>query len=125
MSHAGAMGLMQLMPETWQEMRAAHDLGPDPHAPRDNILAGTAYLRAMYDRFGHPGLFGAYHAGPGRYAAHLVSGRALPAETRAYLATLSGAGDAPIKTAPPPAARGLFALQHGAPEPSSAKAEIG
>ena len=121
-SHAGAMGLMQLMPATWHEMRAAHDLGPDPHAPRDNILAGTAYLRAMYDRFGHPGLFGAYHAGPGRYAAHLVSGRALPAETRAYLATLSGAARAQVRTTPPPAAPGLFALRREH-ETSPAKAE--
>lgn len=59
-SRAGAMGLMQLMPGTWREMRAAHGLGADPHDPRDNILAGTAYLRAMHDRFGYPGLFAAY-----------------------------------------------------------------
>lgn len=51
-SHAGAMGLMQLMPATWAEMRERHRLGPDPHDPRDNVLAGTAYLRAMYERFG-------------------------------------------------------------------------
>ena len=70
-SPAGAMGLMQLMPATWTAMRAAHGLGGNPHDPRDNILAGTAYLRAMYDRFGYPGLFGAYNAGPGRYAAYL------------------------------------------------------
>ena len=89
-SSAGAMGLMQLMPSTWAAMRAAHALGGDPHDPRDNILAGTAYLRAMYDRFGYPGLFAAYNAGPGRYAAHLATGRALPGETRAYLAALTG-----------------------------------
>lgn len=89
-SRAGAMGLMQLMPATWAAMRAAHGLGVDPHDPRDNILAGTAYLRAMYDRFGYPGLFAAYNAGPGRYTAHLATGRALPGETRAYLAALTG-----------------------------------
>lgn len=89
-SRAGAVGLMQLMPATWAEMRAAHGLGGNPHDPRDNILAGTAYLRAMYDRFGYPGLFAAYNAGPGRYAAYLATGRALPAETRAYLAMVSG-----------------------------------
>lgn len=94
-SHAGAMGLMQLMPATWTAMRAAHGLGRNPHDPRDNILAGTAYLRAMYDRFGYPGLFGAYNAGPGRYAAHLASGRPLPAETRAYLAKVSGTPASP------------------------------
>jgi len=88
-SRAGAMGLMQLMPGTWREMRAAHGLGPDPHEPRDNILAGTAYLRAMYDRFGYPGLFAAYNAGPARYAEHLASGRRLPSETRAYVAAVA------------------------------------
>ncbi|TPG20985.1 lytic transglycosylase domain-containing protein [Sphingomonas koreensis] len=90
-SHAGAMGLMQLMPGTWAQMRVVLRLGGDPYDPRDNILAGTAYLRLMYDRFGYPGLFAAYNAGPARYAAYLVSGRALPGETRAYLASVSGA----------------------------------
>ena len=70
-SHAGAMGLMQLMPGTWSEMRARLGLGSDPHSPRDNILAGTLYLRLMYDRFGYPGLFAAYNAGPARYAEHV------------------------------------------------------
>lgn len=89
-SHAGAMGLMQLMPGTWAQMRAALRLGADPHDPHDNILAGTAYLRLMYDRFGYPGLFAAYNAGPARYAAYLATGRILPGETRAYLASVGG-----------------------------------
>ncbi len=94
-SSAGAMGLMQLMPATWGELRARLGLGRDPHAPRDNILAGTAYLREMYDRFGYPGLFAAYNAGPARYSASLASGRPLPAETRAYLAeVVAGVGAA-------------------------------
>ena len=98
-SRAGAMGLMQLMPGTWRAMRAAHGLGPDPHDPRDNILAGTAYLRAMYDRFGYPGLFAAYNAGPARYADHLMTGRMLPVETRAYVARIAGSGR--LSRAPP------------------------
>ncbi|WP_395337581.1 lytic transglycosylase domain-containing protein [Novosphingobium sp. BL-8A] len=89
-SRAGAMGLMQLMPDTWAELRRRLGLGSDPHAPRDNILAGTAYLRDMYDRFGYPGLFAAYNAGPARYAASLANGRPLPAETQAYLASVTG-----------------------------------
>ena len=89
-SRAGAMGLMQLMPGTWAEQRGALGLGADPHDPRDNILAGTCYLRLMYDRFGYPGLFAAYNAGPARYAAFLATGRTLPGETRAYLATVGG-----------------------------------
>ena len=88
-SHAGAMGLMQLMPTTWGEMRSAYRLGSDPHNPRDNIIAGTAYLRMMHDRFGYPGMFAAYNAGPGRYSEHLESGRELPGETRAYLAAVT------------------------------------
>jgi hypothetical protein len=85
-SPAGAMGLMQLMPATWSEMRDRHGLGPDPNDPRDNILAGSAFLRAMYDRFGFPGMFAAYNAGPTRYADHLATGRPLPAETVRYVA---------------------------------------
>ena len=77
-SSAGAMGLMQLMPGTWRDMRLLLGLGSDPQDPRDNILAGSAYLRLMYDRFGYPGLFAAYHAGPARYAGVLSGDRALP-----------------------------------------------
>jgi hypothetical protein len=81
---------MQVMPATWAEMRAALGLGPDPHDPRDNILAGTFYLRRMYDRFGYPGLFAAYNAGPARYADALAGRRRLPAETRFYVAQVAG-----------------------------------
>ncbi|MER9026175.1 lytic transglycosylase domain-containing protein [Mesorhizobium sp. M0815] len=91
-SHAGAIGLMQVMPGTYEEMRAELGLGADPHDPRDNILAGTAYLRAMYDRFGFPGLFAAYNAGPDRYEQHLQRGRPLPSETVSYLEELKAAG---------------------------------
>lgn len=83
-------------------MRQRLALGFDPHDPRDNIIAGSCYLRSMYDRFGYPGLFAAYNAGPGRYVDHLASGRPLPAETRVYLATLvgSGTGSTPVSTPP-------------------------
>lgn len=87
-SRAGAMGLMQLMPETWAELRERYGLGTDPNDPRDNILAGTAYLRELYARYGYPNLFAAYNAGPARLDDNLSSGRALPDETRAYLAVL-------------------------------------
>ena len=88
-SPKGAMGLMQLMPETWAELRDQHDLGGDPFDPRANILAGTAYLKAMHDRFGNPALFAAYNAGPGRYEDHLRTGKPLPAETRDYVARIA------------------------------------
>lgn len=88
-SSAGAMGLMQLMPGTWARQRARFALGSDPFDPRDNILAGTSYLREMHDRYGAPGFLAAYNAGPGRYEDWRDRGRALPAETRAYVAKLA------------------------------------
>jgi hypothetical protein len=108
-SAAGAMGLMQLMPGTWRDVRALLGLGRDPFDPRDNILAGTFYLRSMYDRFGYPGLFAAYNAGPSRYAAFLAGSGPLPAETRAYVEGIAGSGP-PAGT--PPQRRGarLFAI---------------
>ncbi|MCB1556926.1 MAG: lytic transglycosylase domain-containing protein [Alphaproteobacteria bacterium] len=84
-SPKGATGLMQLMPGTWAEMQKAYDLSGDPFDPHANILAGTAYLKAMYERFGYPGLFAAYNAGPGRYEAFLNAEKTLPKETRDYL----------------------------------------
>lgn len=63
-SPRGAMGLMQLMPATWVELSARYGLGLDPFDPRDNILAGTAYIKDMHDRFGSAGFLAAYHAGP-------------------------------------------------------------
>lgn len=137
-SRAGAIGLMQLMPGTWAMMRVEHHLGPDPDHPRDNILAGTAYLRAMYDRFGYPGCFAAYNAGPGRYAAYLARRATLPAETIDYLTAVTGRApsQAVLPASAPrqllfvlrrelretseiasqvPSAEGLFAVRKGVP----------
>jgi soluble lytic murein transglycosylase-like protein len=88
-SKKGAMGLMQIMPGTWAELRARYRLGIDPYNPRDNILAGAAYIRELSDRYGTPGFLAAYNAGPGRYDSHLATGRALPEETQAYVAVLA------------------------------------
>lgn len=87
-SKAGAMGLMQVMPGTYEEMRRKHGLGSDPFDPRDNVLAGTAYLREMYNLFGAPGFLGAYNCGPGCYGDYLAGNRSLPGETRRYLAAV-------------------------------------
>jgi soluble lytic murein transglycosylase-like protein len=92
----GAIGLMQIMPDTWTGLCLRYRLGRNPRDPRDNILAGAAYLRQMYDRFGMPGFLAAYNAGPGRYQEYVSTGRPLPAETRAYVAALApsmGVGD--------------------------------
>ncbi|MXP30175.1 transglycosylase SLT domain-containing protein [Porphyrobacter algicida] len=88
-SSAGAMGLMQLMPGTWARQRARFGLGGDPFDPRDNILAGTSYLREMYDRYGAQGFLAAYNAGPGRYEAWLDGRRSLPRETQNYVAMIA------------------------------------
>lgn len=87
-SPKGAMGLMQLMPQTWAEMRVRHRLGDDPYDPHDNIIAGAAYIRLLFDRYGSPGWIAAYNAGPGRYETSL-RGRSLPMETRAYVASVA------------------------------------
>ena len=83
------MGLMQVMPQTYAALRARYGLGADPYAPRDNILAGAAYLRELLDRYGVPWFLAAYNAGPARLDAFLHTGRALPAETERYLAALT------------------------------------
>lgn len=88
-SPTGAMGLMQIMPATWDELRIHHGLGADPFDPRDNILAGAAYLRQLHDRYGSiRAMLAAYNAGPARYEASLA-GTPLPPETRTYIAALA------------------------------------
>jgi soluble lytic murein transglycosylase-like protein len=88
-SGAGAMGLMQLMPSTWREMRAALGLGRNPFDPHDNIFAGAAYLRWLRGKYGYPTMFAAYNDGPGNLEERLKSGGMLPAETRLYLANVT------------------------------------
>jgi hypothetical protein len=84
-SRAGAVGLMQVLPETYEEMAAEHKLGSNPFDARDNIMAGAAYLRWLHHKYGYPDMFAAYNAGPGRLEDHLAHGVSLPAETRAYV----------------------------------------
>jgi soluble lytic murein transglycosylase-like protein len=125
-SPAGAMGLMQIMPRTWADLRRRHGLGPDPYAPRDNILAGAAYLRELYVRYGYPGLFAAYNAGPARLEATLASRQPLPAETRAYLASLGQAAPTSPRIVSGRAPAGLFFPLGARPpfEPSTITSEV-
>ena len=67
---------------------ARYSLGDDPFNPHDNILAGTAYLREMYDIYGSPGFLAAYNAGPRRLDDYLSNNRPLPDETRRYVAMI-------------------------------------
>ena len=120
-SSAGALGLMQVMPDTWAGLRVRYRLGRDPYDPHDNIIAGAAYLREMWDRYGNvSAMLAAYNAGPRRYDEYLATGRVLPAETRAYVATLApilggaAASEVPALTpSPPPDWReaGLFVMR--------------
>ena len=110
-SRAGAIGLMQIMPATWATMRVSYHLGTNPDDPHDNIVAGTAFLRLMYDRFGYPGLFAAYNAGPGRYAAFLAGRSRLPAETVAYLSGVTGGRSTAAVTIATPPRQLLFVLR--------------
>lgn len=89
LSPKGAVGLMQLMPDTYAELRVRYGLGADPKDFHDNIIAGTAYLHEMRERFGTAGFIAAYNAGPQRYEEHLATGRPLPDETLAYVAKLA------------------------------------
>jgi len=88
-SSAGAMGLMQLMPETWHEMRRAYRLGDDPYDPHDNIIAGSAVLAILYKQYGYPTMFAAYNDGPGMLAAHAALDQPLPAETENYVRNIA------------------------------------
>jgi len=90
-SDAGAMGLMQLLPSTWNEYRNRLKFGDNAYDPRDNILAGAAYLRDLYDRYGWPGAAAAYHAGPERYEEARTHAKPLPAATLEYLARVERA----------------------------------
>ena len=113
-SAAGAMGLMQLMPATYADLQAQYGLGNDPFDPHDNIMAGTGYIRQMYDRYGSPGFLAAYNAGPARVDDYLAGEGGLPNETVNYVASIAPhlAGDAdaltpaplerrPVENAPP------------------------
>ena len=87
-SGAGAMGLMQVMPGTYAELSERHQLGDDAYDPRNNILAGAAYIREMYDIYGAPGFLAAYNGGPKRLDDYLAGLRTMPEETRRYVAKI-------------------------------------
>src|SRR3569833_2887658 len=88
-SIAGAMGGMQLMPDTYGLMAKRYGLGNDPFNARDNVFAAAAYLRWLHDRFGFPGMLAAYNDGPTLWQRHVSHRRPLPRETSNYLKSIS------------------------------------
>jgi hypothetical protein len=101
-SPVGAMGLMQVMPGTYRELAQRYNLGPDPYHPYDNLQAGAAYIREMYQLYGSPAFLAAYNAGPRRLEDYLWGNRGLPDETRNYVARIGPriASTAPARRAP-------------------------
>jgi soluble lytic murein transglycosylase-like protein len=90
-SNMGAMGLMQLMPDTYNDMRLQNGLGKNPYDPHDNIMAGTAYLRFLRARYGYPAMFAAYNDGPGNLEARMMGRGLLPLETQNYMVNITNA----------------------------------
>lgn len=89
-SHKGAMGCMQIMPQTWAYLTRRYGLRNDPWNPRMNMIGGALYLAELVRQFGYPGAYSAYNAGPGRYLRYVRGGVSLPAETIAYAAQITG-----------------------------------
>jgi len=125
-SSAGAMGLMQIMPETYAELRQRFGFGANAYDPHDNIFAGTAYLHVLYARYGYPNLFAAYQAGPPRLDDYLLRGRPLPTVTMAYVAALTGARNARLaatntggEVVSAPSENALFFVDHAGKTPTS------
>ncbi len=82
-SHKGAIGLAQLMPQT------ARRLGVDPLEPDENLDGGARYLAMQYRRFGDwRHALAAYNAGPGAVVEY--GGVPPYAETTAYVAAILG-----------------------------------
>jgi len=84
-SHVGALGLMQILPDTGRELAQKHGVpwsGPDTlFDPEINVKLGAAYLRELTNRYGDVSIaLAAYNWGPGVIDRRLRDGVQLPSE---------------------------------------------
>jgi hypothetical protein len=85
-SHAGAQGIAQFMPDT-----AAERGLEDPFDPLQALPASADFLRELMGRFGNFGLAAAaYNGGPRRVSDWLAGKGGLPKETRDYVVLITG-----------------------------------
>jgi soluble lytic murein transglycosylase-like protein len=87
-SSAGALGMMQLMPQFFTSVRESIPFTPS--AISAQISQAAQQLATLYQQFGNwQTAVAAYNAGAGTVQNALASGQAFPAETQAYLANVS------------------------------------
>jgi hypothetical protein len=97
-SQKGAQGIAQFMPST-----AGYRGLADPFDPIQSLHFAAGYLRDLRDKYGNLGLAAAsYNAGPGRVGEWLAGRKALPSETRNYVAIITGWTADEWKSANPP-----------------------
>jgi soluble lytic murein transglycosylase-like protein len=82
-SPVGALGLMQILPSTGEELARKHDVpwvGRETlFDPTTNVKLGTAYLKQLSDRYSHvPTALAAYNWGPGRIDKRIRRGDTMP-----------------------------------------------
>jgi Transglycosylase SLT domain/SPOR domain len=120
-SGENAQGIAQFMPRTAAERGLL-----DPFDPVQALPKSAEFLRELRDQFGNLGLAAAaYNAGPARIRGWLAGTRTLPAETRHYVASITGisadewakAGNREPERTLPPNCKDMMALLQRGPNP--------
>lgn len=86
-SSAGAIGIMQLMPDT------ARTLGVDPYDVDQNIRGGVTYLKQLFQKYGSwDQALAAYNWGPGKLDRASSAGTSIPGQVLNYVKGILGIG---------------------------------